>query len=267
VLFRSALLLYTLAISFASPQAVSTTSVADVRYVIPVIPLGMTIGAVAVWTLSRNRWWVAVPVALLAFGSNVLNGGKLLSPPPMVPPPYPAVISPIYLFARELAYPPTDPYTLTSEWINANVEYGQSILVLPDFMNYPLMYHAPKAVYAWQLEYPPKPQFKQMPEIHFAGRVPPDYIIAFGPTVVEVIQGFRPPPGIAYEHVKTLDVFFKDLYRPELFWRKFQAVPADEKQGTAVYIFKKRLVTAPPVSPSVPGQIQPARPDASPFHL
>src|SRR5271166_1776106 len=90
-------------------------------------------------------------------------------------------------FAKELISPPSDPYTETAKWINENVRENASIWVLPDYMAYPLIYHAPMPIYAWQLGWPPEPQFRDLPEVHFQSRIPPDYIICFGPVVRDVI--------------------------------------------------------------------------------
>jgi hypothetical protein len=50
-------------------------------------------------------------------------------------------------------------------------------------MMYPLMFYAPRAVYAWQLRDPPPRELEKLPPIHRATVVPPDYIVAYGPTV------------------------------------------------------------------------------------
>lgn len=77
---------------------------------------------------------------------------------------------------------------------------------MPDYAAFPLIFDAPGPVYAWQLALQSRdPQCAGLPAIHFRGRVAPDVIVVFGPEVLRV----RP----------MLDIFFKDRYRPELFWR------------------------------------------------
>ena len=49
------------------------------------------------------------------------------------------------------------------------------------------MYHAPKALYAWQLTNP-QGQFKGLPSIHFKHKDFPEYIIAFGPYIYETLK-------------------------------------------------------------------------------
>src|SRR5205823_2391388 len=109
---------------------------------------------------------------------------------------------------RELIHPPGDPYAVTAKWIQQNVPSKSSVWVVPDFATYPLMYHAPEPAYAWQLTWPPaKPEFNQLPALHFIGRLAPDYIVAFGPATrlaQESIASWN-QPGIHYELSATLD--------------------------------------------------------------
>jgi hypothetical protein len=111
-------------------------------------------------------------------------------------------------------------------------------------MTYPLMFHAPQAVYAWQLrpEQKDEEQFKNLPDIHFQGLVPPDYIVAFGPSVVQIRQLVSQwsLQGMNYQEVTRLLIFWKDLYRPELFWRTFKPIENFDPNTEAIYIFKKQ---------------------------
>jgi len=96
---------------------------------------------------------------------------------------------------------------------------------------------------AWQLnpEQKKDPQFKDLPDIHFKGVVLPDYIIVFGPMVVQIrgmLQQWN-HEGINYEEVYTINTFWKDLYRPELFWRTFKPIIEFDPDTQAIYIFKR----------------------------
>jgi hypothetical protein len=147
-------------------------------------------------------------------------------------------------FLHELFSSSPDPYRPTSRWIRDYVSPGSSIWVLPDYMTYPLMFHAPQAVYAWQLrpEQKDEEQFKNLPDIHFQGLVPPDYIVVFGPSVVQIrkLMGQWSMQGMDYQEVTRLLTFWKDLYRPELFWRTFKPIENFDPNTEAIYIFKKQ---------------------------
>jgi hypothetical protein len=207
--------------------------------------------------LVGNFCWVALIVAPIAFWSNLLNISVFTFQSPRCT---------ILKFANELVHPVPTPYRAAIDWINGHVQPGQSIAVLPNYYMYPLMFHCPQAIYAWQLqpEQRSAPEFKDLPPIHFMGQDTPNYIIAFGPVVGELIRGYHPPLGINYALSDILDVYWKDAYRPELMWRTFVPIPVNKDQGTAIYIFKKSLV---PVQPAPPSPTQPPPSPPSDFHL
>ncbi len=223
---------YCFVMAMVSPQPISETFAADVRYLIPLIPLCMALEVAVIRILTRRApAWACVSVGAVVFGTNLLNGGLFFQE---------GVRSTAWSFVRELVSPPSDPYTEAAKWINGNVPENASIWVLPDYATYPLIYHAPKAIYAWQLAWPPEPQFRGLPEIHFQGRIFPDYIVCFGPVVREamgLMQGWR-DAGTRYEKAATIDFFWKDVYRPELFWRSFTAIKNYDR-GDAIYVFKR----------------------------
>lgn len=222
------------------PQPVGQTVEADVRYLAPLIPLGIFLGMAVVRTICRGKWWIVLSLAVVAFGTNALQ----------LYPFYTGEFrSTISLYARELLDPPNDPYKEAAKWINTHVEPQQTIWVLPDYMTYPLMYHAPKAIYAWQLSNPPEPQFQGLDPIHFQGVVPPDYVIAFGPVVRDVREFLRSleQTGIEYRQIETLDILWLDRYRPELVWRTFAPITNFDRDLEAIYIFQR---VRPPLVPT-----------------
>lgn len=227
------ILLYTLAISFVSPQIVKQASVADIRYLAPLIPVGIAVGVRTLLLLFANHQVLAVALAIPVFLTNILNGGGFTNE---------GVRSVPMEFCGELLSPPEEPYTPVAKWVNENVPLHSSIWVLPDYMTYPLMYHAPNAVYAWQLDPKQKSegQFKDLADIHFKGLELPDYVIIFGPMVVHVramLEQWR-QQGADYQEIYRINTFWKDLYRPELFWRTFKPITGFDSETQAIYIFK-----------------------------
>jgi hypothetical protein len=232
-----AVAVYTAFITLISPQIMNITSVADVRYMPTIIPLAIALEAGALCILFGRRTILLIGAALIVFGSNLLNGGPFLNS---------GFRSTILSYAGELLHPPPEPYSPTAQWINEHVPEGDSIWVLPDYATYPLMFHAPKARYAWQLKWPPRPDFAALPPIHFMGLEPPDYLIAFGPSLNDMARALQSwnRPDVSYEPAATIPVFWKDLYRPELFWRTFKPVANFDPNSQAVYIFRR---TQPPI--------------------
>jgi hypothetical protein len=226
--------------SLLSPQIFSDdrpvmAHYADIRYILPALPLAIALAALVLCQIPVRFRWLAIAAAVAVFGSNLahrLPGVRFER----------QEYSSIAAYVGELASPPPEPYAAASEWINANVAEGQSVLALPEHTAYPLMFHVPKAVYAWQLEdtLADVSPYKELPPIHFAGKVPPDYMVVFGPVIRDVLREFRFPPGVSYEQASVLNVYWRDAYRPELFLRSFRPIPCDPKEGQGVYIFRKR---------------------------
>ena len=225
-------LLYLVAVSLLEQRPPSLRGVAFVRYFAPIIPLSIAISVMTLTALyQRSKWW-AIALACVVISTNLLNGGGLLSTGWQSTP---------LKFVKELIHPPGDPFAVTAKWIEENVAGQASVWVVPDYATYPLMYHAPKPVYAWQLTWPPaKEEFKQLPPVHFIGQVAPDYIVAFGPATrlaQDSIASWN-RPEVQYALIHTIDFFWKDAHRPELFWRTFEPITAYDRNTEAIYIFK-----------------------------
>jgi len=212
----AATIVYVAFISAVSPQILSTTSVADVRYLVPLIPLFIAIEVRFLSRLAHRNSILALGIACIAFSANLLNGGPLLQRGLQFTP---------FEYARELIAPNDEPYSPVIDWINRNVSAGQSVLVQPDYMVYSLMFHAPHAIYAWQFPFSRRAKFPSLPTIHFQSLKAPDYLIAFGPTTGNLAQAISTLPNHPeYTLIAKLENFGIPLYRPELFWRTFRPI-------------------------------------------
>ena len=232
----TALIVGVLVTVIISPQSATfhTAMQADVRYLCAFIPFCLVVETLTLRALAGSTWAITgvVPAALL-FYSNLLQGGLLLDPSVRVP-----VGSTPWRFVRELVTPPADPYTVTADWINQNVIAGESILVLPEYARYPLIFHAPGAIYAWQLSDPAKdPAYASLPPIDFRDRHPPDYIIGFGRTVQPKRELHL--SNIRYGLVQVLNVYALWAYRPELFWRDFEEVRGFDPGLDGIKVYKR----------------------------
>lgn len=251
---------YILTIAIFSPQPVEQMSVAFVRYLCPLIPLCILTAVFVIQAISAKIPWLACSLALLFFMTNIMHGGPLFQHPDGTS--FSHVIrkaprrSTILEFWRELAARREGPYRMAADWINANVREGESVLTVPGYTVYPLIFHAPHAVYAWQLAGDESGrQFQNLPDIHFRNRCLPDYIVAFGPSVIEVAGLLDAPNawGVRYDTVGHLDVYWSDLIRPELFWHSFVPVRDYDPGTESVFIYRKRSSEEEPVTTDYPG--------------
>src|SRR5580658_728455 len=245
-----AMVVYVAVITLTAPQIVRYSLEGEVRYLVPLLPLALALQTGTLCALLENRKTLLMIAAVVVFGTNLLNGGPFLAW---------GLRSSILSYLGKLSLPQTEPYTPTARWINDSVPEGKSIWVEPYYAVYPLMFHAPRALYAWQLSWPPRPDLAKLPRIHFLGQEPPDYIIAFGPSVQNVakfLQNWR-PSGVRYQKVKTIDTYWLDKYRPELYWRSFQSKTNFDPDTEAIYIFQRVLSPASVSAPALP--VVPAR--------
>jgi hypothetical protein len=225
-----ALATFVTAITATSPQLMAQTSVADVRYLVAAIPLCVALAAGTIWQVVGRRAIPALVLAAVAFGTNLLNGGPLL---------WCGTRSTLLAFAGELVRPIDEPYTPAARWLRENAADRATVWVLPDYCAYPLMFHAPRQQYAWQLP-APEGQFASLDAINFKGRVPPEFLVLFGPVrgeLAPLLQEWR-LQGIDYRVVEELPHFWKDLYRPELFWRSFVTIAPSGNNHESVYVLR-----------------------------
>ncbi|HOK07899.1 MAG TPA: hypothetical protein PLJ03_11990 [Syntrophales bacterium] len=229
-----AFILYLVAISLTSPQlSVSLRTLADIRYLPPLIPLGIFLVVFSLNHIFSKKTWLVGLFSIGLFWTNVFYAGG---------PWYAGIRSTPVSYVMELFQPVEDPYKPTISWINENVRRGQSILVVPDFKIYPLMYHAPHAVYAWQLPKGSRDKYPTLPPIHFKRVSAPDFMIIFGPSVKEVQKAWA-VEGVGvgdFELVTVLPYYWQDLYRPELFSHAFKPMVYNPHAWEEIYIFKRK---------------------------
>ena len=225
-----ALVAYVVVVSLVSPQVVSVTTFADIRYVSALIPLCILITAKVIVLVARDRAGVAFVLSLLAFGTTLLHF-------PVAPSRWRSSIA---SFVREVATHRPTAMAAAIDWVTSNVKPGESVWVTPDFLPYPLIYHAPQAVYAWQLAAEPDAQFQSLPSIHFYKRQPVDVILAFGwrAEAQNVLADFE-KRGVTYRREKLLRMNWDDRTRPELFWHSFRPVEKFNMGSRAVYALRR----------------------------
>jgi hypothetical protein len=120
--------------------------------------------------------------------------------------------------------PQEEPYTPVAEWILQNVPPGSLVAVAPTFARYPLMFHAPGAVYGWQLRPDTAEQrFAGVDPRQVRGAAVPDYLICFGPGFQLLTTDLSQylPAGLAYTPAIAIDRYPVDQYRPEIYLRRF----------------------------------------------
>jgi hypothetical protein len=224
----------TLVLTGVTNQVTTHTTYADVRYLLPVLPLGIALTAWAVCRLSFGHMAVVVPLAALVLFCNITHGGMFFK--------WSGMRSTTWCYAKELLSPNPEPYRPTADWLNTHAAPGATVYVSNGLDGcYPLMFLSPQFLYAWQFNSESRPRYKKLPAEHFKGGPAPDWLVAFGPWHLQQLQqdlskNLREPAN--YELAQKINVFWKDLYRPELFWRHFEPVAHYNKDAEVVFIFR-----------------------------
>lgn len=220
-----ALLVFVGGIAFFTAHPLPAVGNAEVRYLAPVIPLCIGIGISAVSAMQSLRGWAQALLLGIA-GISIAWQSSAVD------------------FYRELIRPSVEPYTPVASWIGQNVPPLSSVYVASDMCVGPVMWAAPQPTYVWQLSDPPKPDYAQLPAFYLKGRVPPDFMIAFGPALEEIKdwQQKLQQRDVHYERVATIPVYYKEMFRPEIIWRSFTTI--EPKSGEEVFIFRRVTIPA-----------------------
>ncbi len=244
-----AIALYLMANGLFAPQG--NWNFAAIRYAVPVLLGGLAlIVLVSQAVYTRNRI-AGVVVLLLASVSNLFYldwaTGWPIGP---IPKPMPA------LFIRELLHPQEEPYTPTAEWILKNVPPGSLVAVSPNSARYPLMFHAPGAVYGWQLR--PDTAEQRFPGVdprQVRGASVPDYLVCFGTgsALLTTDLSQHLPPGLAYTMATVIDRYAIEEYRPEIYMHRFGKGPPYASQYQIRILRRAPELDAPPGTPRPPG--------------
>ncbi len=177
---------YLVFVSWFSPQAVSYTNVADIRYLYPLMLLGFA------WTIDfwmqfksekLGHYFFALGIAFFSFTSLPYNGQMRF---------------PLWELVSEIRSPAGDPYQKAADWLNANADSGSKVRVSLSYAAYPLMYLAP--------------QFHYIGQFQSEENLPFDYFLSF------CDGGYTARPS---KMVARIPSVCRDAYRPEFFWRSF----------------------------------------------
>jgi len=217
------MLVFTAATTLFSPQSASGSLVADMRYLVPIIPLGALVTAACLVILWRLWAPVAVVVGALAVLTNLPHLGFLGTENGYLPPR--GVECTICQYVGEVF---SDRTTSTEALVDYVEELPADavLLIIPPFMAYSPMYYMPKRRFCCQLlsAHPLSEAMREeLPDRLFWERAEADValISAMAPASKEGPLMIR---GVAmgyYRFVETLDLPPRDCSRPEIPWHSF----------------------------------------------
>jgi hypothetical protein len=209
----------TAAVTLFSPQGGAVFAV-DIRYVCFLIPPCLLLSVRAIELLRLRGLW-AILVGLVAFQTTFLHW---LLAQELSPPTYKMEIrNTLSWYVWELTDPPPSTYDLVNDWLDAHARPGETVVVIPDFAAYALMFHNPKLVYGWQLDETRAAELGVVAPIQIRGRIAPDWIVSFGDKRQEddLFRTDIAKTGATYERVAHFDISAVDRSRPEIVWHRF----------------------------------------------
>jgi hypothetical protein len=238
-----AVAVYFLCVTLVAPHGSGEFS--DIRYFCGMIPLTLALEARAIRAVTSRRGSLALVAGLPILCTNILSGSIWASPVSTGSDPIITALPTQFTlasFTKELENPPGEPFSPTAAWMKQYLPQDATVLVIPQYATYPLMFLSPQFVFAWQLSDPPAAQFQALPAIDFAHRVWPQFVVLFGRAgakQADAVLGAKGDWRDLYSQVQTIPVYGKDAYRPELFLRNFSD-PGWNLAKAAVYIYKKK---------------------------
>lgn len=219
-----------LATALFSPQPVSSTTSADMRYITPLILVGSAVTAVCLvilWDFSRH---LACGVAILAVMTNALTLAWAAGP--QIP-----LRSTLLSYIVEGA---EDYKTGTEALVEtvAALPGGSRVLVFPDYMTYGPMFYVPGQRYCWQLTERKtlRPGMREtLPDYLFVEWSRPDFIITGSVSPEVIIAEFEEKFGKGTYRLRGhLQADLLDCSRPEIPWHCFGPPPDDRKLPAAI---------------------------------
>jgi hypothetical protein len=236
-------LTYVICLALFSPQPTAVPTIADVRYLIPVLPFFL--GLVGLLLSSVHTKMPAV--ALTLFAINLTTNIFTLAPFNREL----RWLLPAYLQEIHQDYPTS--YRAVSQFLQRHGKPDELVFAYPSFTNYPLIFYTGATMRFCCLlnnqTYLPRQEVARLQAPLFIEQHLPDWFIAFGmrPTTTQLLDLFlhhpqnrgENGPTSHFQFVELIDVYWRDTHRPELPWHSFGAKTDFDRDTEAVYVFQR----------------------------
>ena len=235
------LFLYSVIIVAFSPQSVdASTSVADMRYVVVLVPIGAMATAVMLVEFWRATPWfgrvTALCVGVLLVTTNVFTSAFMSR-------------QPLRSTLFEYLWENTHDYTTGNEAVIAYLKTlppGRVVRIIPDFMTYPAMFYAPQQHYCCQLSDDhvlDSTLRAQLPDYVYLSRVLPDYLLVGAPIEAQQLlyQSIMAFGTGKYRLGPVIGADYRDCSRPEIPWHCFRP-RSENRRG---FLVLERVATKP----------------------
>ncbi len=225
-----------------SPQSMSRSLVADMRYLVPLIPLGTVVTAVILRILWRLARPMAAGVLCLVIFSNIPHLGFCGTYNAYLPPR--GMECTLCQYVGEVITDRTTNTEAIIDYIDKLPE-DKVLLVVPPFMGYSPMYYLPDRRFCCQLleDHPLSDELrKELPDYVFWERAHKHLdmalIAAMPPASKEGPLAIRGVNMGYYHYVDVLDVPARDCSRPEIPWHSFDGKNVKTKRHHRFFVVR-----------------------------
>ena len=231
---------FILLLSFLTTQTAYNTFIADIRYLIVILPFASGLVSVFLFFVGKKSKMLALAFLLLVVLTNLLSI-----------PLYPSrdifhrqIRFDLINYIKEIHNDYVTPYEAMAEFLQQNAKQDDIVFVSPDYMGYPLMFYAgDKFKLCCQLSYTtklPKDNVHQLDKNLFLEEAKPKWLILFGrfentPTIFSHFTR----DGSKYKPFKYINIFWRDMTRPELLWHSYGPVADFNQTYQGIYVYKK----------------------------
>ncbi|HEX8235075.1 MAG TPA: glycosyltransferase family 39 protein [Abditibacteriaceae bacterium] len=233
---------YAFFIAMLSPLEINQPNDDALRYLYPVLPWMAGLCGAFLWFVRQHMKLLAPALFLVIIGSNLLS----LSPRSAVP----RFLLTDYIAEVHQPYPTA--YGEVVKFLRRHAQHDDSVYVVPQHMNYPLMFYVGDHVrFAGQINrktHLSLDTIRALPAPLIFEENFPDWFVSFGtwPGTPRTLRFFSRPhtqsgKRIAYSYrlFTTLDVFYEQTHRPEIPWHSFGSHRNFDRTRNAVYIYRR----------------------------
>lgn len=227
-------LLFVLFMVLISPQPVSITFVANMRYIVLTLPFFAALTAILLSFIeARSKALFILIIPLLVF-TNLLSINPL----------EPTIDYNLIKYMKEIHNDYTTSYEAVDQFLKENAQQDDCVFVSPSYMNYPLMFYSGhKVIFCGILDkdtHLEKDTVIALNPSFFIEKAVPDWIIFFGwrKNSQEFVD-YLSKDGNSYEAYKTLHVYWQDQTRAEIPFHSFGQVEDFNASFEGIIIFKR----------------------------
>lgn len=217
-----------------SPQPVTTTSIADIRYTVILLPFLSGLTAMFLFFVeTKSRFLFAILFPIIIF-TNLLSIDPLNR----------KCEYPLIRYINEIHNDYTTPYEAVDRFLIDFANQDDLVFITPEYMNYPIMFYRGDKVRLCGLlnkntRLPIALMNRLNPDL-FIEETVPDWVIIFGRhNTPRNMLNHLLRKGIRYELYNILNVYWLDMTRPELLFHSFGPIKNFYPSDDGILVYKK----------------------------